>query len=115
MSAALVTSRPVRPMPRITAVSVLPVRSYVTRRVVERMAEQPAPDESATARLDELTPREREVLGLVGRGLSNGEIAEALVIEESTVTTHLKRLLAKLDARDRVQAVIFAHENGVVP
>ena len=87
----------------------------VTRRVIARMAEQPAPDASAGARLDELTPREREVFGLVARGLSNGEIAEQLVIEESTVKTHLKRLLAKLDVRDRVQAVIFAYESGIVP
>jgi DNA-binding NarL/FixJ family response regulator len=87
----------------------------VTRRVIARMAQQPAPDASSSARLDELTPREREVLGLVARGLSNAEIADALVIEESTVKTHLKRLLAKLDARDRVQAVIFAYESGIVP
>jgi DNA-binding NarL/FixJ family response regulator len=86
----------------------------VTRRVIARMAEQPAPDASSGARLEELTPREREVLGLVARGLSNSEIAEELVIEESTVKTHLKRLLAKLDVRDRVQAVIFAYESGVV-
>ena len=87
----------------------------VTRRVIARMAQQPAPDASSSARLDELTPREREVLGLVARGLSNAEIADALVIEESTVKTHLKRLLAKLDARDRVQAVILAYESGIVP
>jgi DNA-binding NarL/FixJ family response regulator len=85
----------------------------VTSRVIERMAQQPGPDGAPDVRLDELTAREREVLQLVARGLSNGEIATALVIEESTVKTHIKRVLAKLDARDRVQLVIFAYESGL--
>jgi DNA-binding NarL/FixJ family response regulator len=87
----------------------------VTSRVIERMAGQPAPDASHDARLDELTPREREVLELIARGLSNAEIAEALVIEESTVKTHVKRVIGKLAVRDRVQAVIFAYESGLAP
>jgi len=85
----------------------------VTRRVIERMAKQPAPETSSSERLEELTPREREVLELVARGLSNSEIASALVIEESTVKTHVKRILMKLRLRDRVQAVIFAYESGL--
>jgi DNA-binding NarL/FixJ family response regulator len=85
----------------------------VTSRVIARMARQPAPDASHDARLDELTPREREVLRLVAAGLSNGEIAAALLIEESTVKTHIKRILAKLGVRDRVQAVLFAYESGL--
>jgi DNA-binding NarL/FixJ family response regulator len=85
----------------------------VTSRVVERMAGQPQPDEERDARLGELTPRETQVLELLARGRSNAEIAAALVIEESTVKTHVKRVLAKLDARDRVQAVIFAYETGL--
>jgi len=85
----------------------------VTSRVIERMAQGPEPDASRDKRLDELTPREREVLELVARGLSNREIAGALVIEESTVKTHVKRVLAKLEVRDRVQAVIFAYESGL--
>ena len=85
----------------------------VTSRVVERMAGQPQPDAARDARLEELTPRERQVLELVARGRSNTEIAADLVIEESTVKTHVKRILAKLDARDRVQAVIFAYECGL--
>jgi DNA-binding NarL/FixJ family response regulator len=87
----------------------------VTSRVIRRMAQHPAPDASRDARLDELTPREREVLELMARGLSNGEIATTLVIEESTIKTHVKRILAKLAVRDRVQAVIFAYETGLTP
>jgi DNA-binding NarL/FixJ family response regulator len=85
----------------------------VTRKVIDRMAEQPAPDASSSDRLTALTPREREVLELVARGLSNCEIAQAFVIEESTVKTHVKRILRKLRVRDRVQAVIFAYESGL--
>ena len=84
----------------------------VTRRVIERMATAPAPV-PAGRRLESLTPRERDVLELVARGLSNGEIAAELVIEESTVKTHVKRILGKLGARDRVQAVIAAFEGGL--
>jgi DNA-binding NarL/FixJ family response regulator len=86
----------------------------VTRRVIERMAREPAAEASSSERLDVLTPREREVLELVARGLSNGEIAREFVIEESTVKTHVKRILMKLQLRDRVQAVIFAYESRLV-
>jgi DNA-binding NarL/FixJ family response regulator len=86
----------------------------VTRRVIERMARDAAPEAVSSDRLGLLTPREREVLGLLARGLSNGEIASTLVVEESTVKTHVKRILAKLVLRDRVQAVIFAYESGLV-
>jgi DNA-binding NarL/FixJ family response regulator len=85
----------------------------VTRRVIEHMAGQPGLDTRAGARFNELTPRERDVLLLVARGLSNGEIAAELVIEESTVKTHVKHVLTKLGARDRVHAVIYAYEAGV--
>ena len=85
----------------------------VTRRVIDRMAQQPVLDLGQQAKLKQLTPREREVLDLIARGLSNRELAAALVVEESTIRTHVKRVLAKLELRDRVQIVIFAYETGV--
>jgi DNA-binding NarL/FixJ family response regulator len=85
----------------------------VTRTVINQMARQPAPQIGPNRLLEGLTPREREVLELLARGLSNGEIASELVIEESTVKTHVKRILMKLRLRDRIQAVIFAYESGV--
>ena len=85
----------------------------VTRRVIDRMAALPSGEALLDRRLDELTARERDVLEQIARGLSNAEIAHVLVIEESTVKTHVKRILMKLGLRDRVQAVIFAYESGV--
>ena len=85
----------------------------VTRTVIDRMTRQPTPEIGSGRLLDGLTPREREVLELIARGLSNGEIAAELVIEESTVKTHVKRILMKLRLRDRIQAVIFAYESGL--
>ena len=86
----------------------------VTRTVIQRLAGQPAPDAAAEVSLDELTARERDVLELIARGLSNSEIATALVIEESTVKTHVRHILRKLRLRDRVQAVIFGYESGLI-
>jgi DNA-binding NarL/FixJ family response regulator len=86
----------------------------VTRRVIDRMARQPLVGEAADPRLEELTPRERQVLELIAQGLSNREIAAAIVVEETTVKTHVKRILMKLALRDRVQAVILAYESGLV-
>jgi DNA-binding NarL/FixJ family response regulator len=85
----------------------------VTRRVIERATGQFEPDPTVRERLAVLTPREREVLELIGRGLSNTEIAAAFVIEASTVKTHVRRVLQKLRLRDRAQAVIFAYESGL--
>jgi DNA-binding NarL/FixJ family response regulator len=85
----------------------------VTRRVIDRMAQQPTPELTHRAKLDALTPREQDVLELIARGLSNREIAAALVVEESTIRTHVKRILMKLNLRDRVQAVILAYETGL--
>ena len=86
----------------------------VTGAVVEQVSRQAEPDARVARRLGRLTPRERDVLVLIGRGLANGEIAAELVVEESTVKTHVKRILAKLELRDRIHAVILAYETGLV-
>nr|WP_281358842.1 response regulator transcription factor [Flexivirga aerilata] len=89
----------------------------VTRRVIERMTAAGSSAESDPARagaLSRLTPRELEVLELVGRGLSNGEIAGRLFLGEATVKTHVSSCLSKLHLRDRVQAVVFAYEAGLL-
>ncbi|HVU91925.1 MAG TPA: response regulator transcription factor [Jatrophihabitans sp.] len=84
----------------------------VTRRLIERFATS-APQQPPPA-VDELTTREVDVLRLIGRGMSNAEIATELVIAETTVKTHVARVLMKLGLRDRVQAAIYAHEHGLV-
>jgi len=85
----------------------------VTSRVIASFATRRVPIEEAR-RLAGLTEREREVLGLVARGLSNAEVAERLVLGEATVKTHLSSVFAKLGLRDRVEAVIFAYESGLI-
>jgi DNA-binding NarL/FixJ family response regulator len=97
---------------RLVAAGDAMLDPVVTRRVIERFAEQPGPVDAPE--LDRLTEREREVLGEVSRGLSNAEIAATLFITEATVKTHVARILAKLDLRDRVQAVVYAYEHGLV-
>jgi DNA-binding NarL/FixJ family response regulator len=86
----------------------------VTRRLIQEFARQPDPSASPAAPLETLTQREREVLTLVGAGLSNGELAARLYISEATVKTHVKRILMKLGLRDRIQAVVLAYETGLV-
>jgi DNA-binding NarL/FixJ family response regulator len=85
----------------------------ITRRLIEEFAAA-GPADTAVPGLDELTPRELEVFKLVAKGLSNGEIAAELIIGETTVKTHVTRLLMKLGLRDRVQAVVLAYEAGIV-
>lgn len=89
------------------------IEPSITQRLVERFAE-PAPATGIPPRLAQLTERELETLRLVGRGLSNAEIAAELVVAETTVKTHVARILAKLGVRDRVQAVVVAYETGFV-
>jgi RNA polymerase sigma factor (sigma-70 family) len=86
----------------------------ITRSVIEEFAARPAVRRELADKLDELTPREREVFSLVARGLSNAEIARELVVSEGTVKSHVAHVLLKLGLRDRVQSVIYAYEAGVV-
>lgn len=86
----------------------------ITRAVVQAFVRSSPARPELTARLDELTPRELEVLELLAAGNSNSEIASALTISDATVKTHVGHVLTKLDVRDRVHAVIFAYESGIV-
>jgi DNA-binding NarL/FixJ family response regulator len=100
---------------RIVAAGEALLAPSVTRRLLDRVASRlPPANEDTIPALSELTDREMEVLKLMARGLSNAEIAEKLVVSETTVKTHVSRVLAKLDLRDRVQAVILAYETGLV-
>jgi DNA-binding NarL/FixJ family response regulator len=98
---------------RVVAAGDALLAPSVTRRMIARFAAQKPRVAQGAARLAELTEREREVLVLIGNGRSNGEIAAALFIAEQTVKTHVGKVLAKIGARDRVQAVIFAYDTGL--
>jgi DNA-binding NarL/FixJ family response regulator len=103
---------------RVVAAGDAVVAPSVTRRLLSAFAEHlPSPgvvDSTRAERIGQLTPREREVLLLIARSLSNAEIAERLVITEATVKTHVARILAKLKLRDRVQIAVFAYETGLI-
>ncbi len=101
---------------RVVAAGDALIAPRITRRLIEEFARlpQPAGTAASNAALDQLTEREREVLGLVAKGQSNAEIAAALYVSHATVKTHVSRLLMKLDARDRAQLVMVAYESGVV-
>lgn len=90
------------------------VSPSVTRRLLDRFLDSPNGTLADPAVLDELTEREREVLVLIAKGLSNTEISKSLFLSEATVKTHVGRVLSKLDVRDRVQAVVLAYETGLV-
>jgi DNA-binding NarL/FixJ family response regulator len=100
---------------RIVAAGDALLAPAVTRSVIEEFSRRaPAEPPPAPPAVDELTPREQEVLSLLTQGLSNPEICERLVISEATAKTHVARILQKLGLRDRVQAVIYAYESGLV-
>jgi DNA-binding NarL/FixJ family response regulator len=100
---------------RIVASGEALLAPAVTRAVIEEFAKQsPAPPSEPPRAVQDLTPREREVLDLLARGLSNPEICDKLFISEATTKTHVARILQKLGLRDRVQAVIYAYETGLV-
>jgi DNA-binding NarL/FixJ family response regulator len=86
----------------------------VTRRLLDTFAHRLPRGGGSSAAVSDLTQRELEVLGLLAAGRSNAEIAAELFVSETTVKTHVSRVLMKLDLRDRVQAVVFAYENGIV-
>jgi DNA-binding NarL/FixJ family response regulator len=100
---------------RIVASGEALLAPAVTRTVIEEFARQrPAVATALPPAISQLTPREREVLDLIARGFSNSEICKRLVISEATTKTHVAHILHKLDLRDRIQAVIYAYENGLV-
>jgi DNA-binding NarL/FixJ family response regulator len=99
---------------RTVAVGDALLAPSITRRLVERFARPTGGVEVAPAALATLTPRETEVFRLVARGMSNAEIAEHLIVSEATIKTHVTGVLAKLGLRNRVQAVVFAYESGLV-
>jgi DNA-binding NarL/FixJ family response regulator len=99
---------------RIVAAGDALLAPSVTRRLIAEFAHRPGRTPVSPAALDVLTDREREVLALVARGLSNGEIADHLVVSPATSKTHVSRLLTKLGARDRAQLVAIAYETGLV-
>jgi DNA-binding NarL/FixJ family response regulator len=86
----------------------------VTKRLIEQFVRMPSPSDGVPEVMRELSSREREVLALLVRGLSNAEIASRMILGEATVKTHVARLLAKLGVRDRMQAVILAYESGFI-
>ncbi|MEZ4503441.1 MAG: response regulator transcription factor [Dehalococcoidia bacterium] len=99
---------------RVVAAGEALLAPNITRRLIAEFARVPEVARSDVPQLGELTEREREVLSLVGRGLSNAEIAEELVISPATAKTHVSRVMSKLDARDRAQLVVVAYESGLV-
>ena len=99
---------------RTVAAGEAVVSPRITRTLLDRYQQGPASPPESARLLEKLTGREREVLVAIARGLSNTEIADELFLSESTVKTHVGRVLAKLNARDRVHAVIWAHRHGLV-
>ena len=99
---------------RVVAAGDAMLAPALTRRLIEDFVRRPRPGAAPGGPIADLTEREREVLRLMARGLSNAEIAAELVVSEATVKTHVARILAKLGLRDRIQAVVLAYESGFV-
>ncbi|HSJ44330.1 MAG TPA: response regulator transcription factor [Euzebyales bacterium] len=99
---------------RVVAAGDAVIAPSVTRRLIAEFAQLGGPPAPTMRRLEGLTERETEVLGLVARGLSNAEIAAEIVVAEQTVKTYVGRIFAKLGLRDRAQAIVFAYESGLV-
>ena len=103
----MIPSRPI-------SVSSAPGAPAITRRLISEFARRPEPENRPVKQLDAVTGREREVLILVARGLSNSEIADHLHVSLATAKTHVSRAMLKLGARDRAQLVVLAYESGLV-
>ena len=99
---------------RLVAAGEALLAPSVTRRLIQEFAKGPRSRQETPAAVDELTPRELEVFRLIARGMSNNEIAAELIVSETTVKTHVARVLMKLGVRDRVQAVVLAYESGLI-
>jgi DNA-binding NarL/FixJ family response regulator len=99
---------------RVVAAGEALLAPALTRRLIEDFMRRPPPGAEPTGAITELTDREREVLRLVARGLSNAEIAAELIVSDATVKTHVARILMKLGLRDRIQAAVMAYESGFV-
>lgn len=99
---------------RVVAAGEALLAPDLTRRLIDRFVTGLRPNTPATAELEALSPREREVLLLVAGGMSNAEIAAKLFVSDGTVKTHVARILSKLNLRDRVQVVVYAYERGII-
>ena len=99
---------------RVVAAGEALLAPSVTRRLIEEFAQRPEPAPEPSPALAALTEREREVLALIGRGLSNAEIGERLFVSPATAKTHVSHIMTKLYARDRAQLVVMVYESGLV-
>src|SRR3712207_2695886 len=104
----------IRRPPRSTLVPYTTLFRSITRRLIEEFARNQPIERTPPKEVEELTAREMEVFKLIARGMSNAEVAAELIVSETTVKTHVARILMKLHLRDRVQAVVYAYESGLI-
>src|SRR3712207_136977 len=104
----------IRRPPRSTLVPYTTLFRSITRRLIEEFAKNQPVERATPKEVEELTAREMEVFKLIARGMSNAEVAAELIVSETTVKTHVARILMKLHLRDRVQAVVYAYESGLI-